>query len=629
MSVRVVKQRRPHVKLTGRDPNVPALNLIAQNNAHNAGVNLYPSLSVGVSLCGGRLLQWLEDRHIPTCTFCATYGHPRWACPVREQPDRAICTRLCGRHLGEQCTVRMGDATVCCTECRRAERLSSHSTGDRRSPDYRRELTMDNTALTASVTWRGGFLALVVAAARKSIASTGGPVIARPGLTGLVHSRAVSALGAWSLLAANADEVTLDNSRFTSSGSLLIAMANAHQIKFLQANLASTREATKILVQHKTVGYFTFALIADPYTRDHKIPNAPCSFIAFHALEHPCVAMLGRAPSFGLFPLFILDGDFNAKHALWGSETGDLRDAQLVQFANANDLHKLNHSSSIPTFQAPYARGYRWLVSEEETLSGHRCIEFARFSATRMPERRLTNFARAQILETVRGHCWFDSICRCSYPSVLMLDAALEHFYSIYAALCKKNLRKVNSRSRGGSWWTPQLAEERLRVRAMHRRYQLVRDPAMRALFRGQCASASAAYTLNIRLAKDAADRALCLDLTARNLFGEPFKFAFAKLHSATHLPPLATSPTTFTNWVLESASFLSREHVAVDYPTADSEYHKRIGLSRQHPTTVPMPRKLVSSFTLLSPGPPGIASGERGGGFGTPDERPSSGIPY
>ncbi|KAH7978437.1 hypothetical protein HPB49_005514 [Dermacentor silvarum] len=233
-----------------------------------------------------------------------------------------------------------------------------------------------------------------------------------------------------------------------------------------QANLANTRDATKILVQYMTTGDFSFALIADPYTCNHKIPNVPRSFIAFHAPEHPRV--LARAPSFDNLPLyvsqlvvaiscelagFILGGYLNAKHALWGSETGDLRGTQLVQFAYANDLHILNHSSSIPTFETPYARswidvtlaGYRWLISEEETPSDHRYIEFALFAATLIPERRLTNFARAQILETLRGHRWFDNICHCSFSSALMLDIALERFYYIYNDLFKKHLRKVNS----------------------------------------------------------------------------------------------------------------------------------------------------------------------------------------
>ncbi|KAH7973587.1 hypothetical protein HPB49_002816 [Dermacentor silvarum] len=85
----------------------------------------------------------------------------------------------------------------------------------------------------------------------------------------------------------------------------------------------------------------------------------------------------------------------------------------------------------------------------------------------------------------------------------------------------------------------------------MRRRFQRARDPDLRSFYRTQYASAFAAYKQHIRRAKDAADRALCQDMTARNLYGSPFKLAFEKLHSATLLPPLETSPNVLTSSVL------------------------------------------------------------------------------
>ncbi|KAH7933531.1 hypothetical protein HPB49_013465 [Dermacentor silvarum] len=163
MSVRLVQQRKPHVKLTGVDPDVPAVNLVAQINSRNPDLRLDPSTcEVRVSfrersgnfthvvavdppayrslMSRGRVsVGWtsatvVEDVHVPTCTFCATYGHGRRSCPVRQHPERAVCTRCAGPHLGEQCTVRLGDAAVCCNECRRAGHPSSHPTGDKACP---------------------------------------------------------------------------------------------------------------------------------------------------------------------------------------------------------------------------------------------------------------------------------------------------------------------------------------------------------------------------------------------------------------------------------------------------------------------------------------------------------------
>ncbi|KAH7965555.1 hypothetical protein HPB49_008713 [Dermacentor silvarum] len=85
------------------------------------------------------------------------------------------------------------------------------------------------------------------------------------------------------------------------------------------------------------------------------------------------------------------------------------------------------------------------------------------------------------------------------------------------------------------------------------------------------------AYKQHIRRAKDAADRALCQDMTARNLYGSPFKLAFEKLHSATLLPPLETSPNVVTSSVLASATLLLSEHVATDDPSCDTPFHARL----------------------------------------------------
>ncbi|KAH7970988.1 hypothetical protein HPB49_017597 [Dermacentor silvarum] len=150
----------------------------------------------------------------------------------------------------------------------------------------------------------------------------------------------------------------------------------------------------------------------------------------------------------------------------------------------------------------------------------------------------------------------------------MTLDLVLEQFYSIYDALHKRNLRVVKPHATSGNtWWTPQLAAERSRVRAMRRRLQRTRDRDLRYVFRLQYARAFACYKRNIRHIKDTFDRSLCQELTSRNLFGQPFKLAFAKLSPPTHLPPLIQSDGNLTSSVLNSAALLLRVHVGFDDP--------------------------------------------------------------
>ncbi|KAH7953040.1 hypothetical protein HPB49_004003 [Dermacentor silvarum] len=163
MSVHFAQKRKAHVKLTGVDPDFPAVNVLAHINARNPDLTLDssecsvrttikersgnhthvlevdPATFRSLMLRGRVSVGWtsaalVEDIHVPTCTYCATYGHPRRACPVRQEPERAVCTRCAGNHLVAQCAVRQGDAAVCCNECRKAGLAESHPTGDRSCP---------------------------------------------------------------------------------------------------------------------------------------------------------------------------------------------------------------------------------------------------------------------------------------------------------------------------------------------------------------------------------------------------------------------------------------------------------------------------------------------------------------
>ncbi|KAL3235454.1 hypothetical protein MRX96_048310 [Rhipicephalus microplus] len=77
-----------------------------------------------------------EDVHVPTCTFCASYGHGRSSCPVSNDAARATCMRCAteGR-TGRDCAVREGDAAVKCAACHRAGLSSAgHPAGHPQCP---------------------------------------------------------------------------------------------------------------------------------------------------------------------------------------------------------------------------------------------------------------------------------------------------------------------------------------------------------------------------------------------------------------------------------------------------------------------------------------------------------------
>ncbi|KAH7937635.1 hypothetical protein HPB49_013934 [Dermacentor silvarum] len=159
MTVRVPEKRRPHVRLVGVDPEVSAANLISALNGRNPGLDLdtatakvkttfkerggntshilevsppdYTKLMTRQKVCvGWTSARVVEDIHVPLCTQCATYGHTRRFCPVRSDPARSVCTKCAEHHLAQECTVRFGDAAVCCAPCRGAGlEASGHPAG--------------------------------------------------------------------------------------------------------------------------------------------------------------------------------------------------------------------------------------------------------------------------------------------------------------------------------------------------------------------------------------------------------------------------------------------------------------------------------------------------------------------
>ncbi|KAH7958855.1 hypothetical protein HPB49_005994 [Dermacentor silvarum] len=108
--------------------------------------------------------------------------------------------------------------------------------------------------------------------------------------------------------------------------------------------------------------------------------------------------------------------------------------------------------------------GFVWSVSDSDTLSDHRYIEFSFSGMTGVRQKRLTNFARAQILDSLNRSVWFYRVIGCRFSSSMTLDLEMEQSYRIYDALHKHNLRVVKAHvTSGNAWWTPQLAAERSR----------------------------------------------------------------------------------------------------------------------------------------------------------------------
>ncbi|KAH6940884.1 hypothetical protein HPB50_009344 [Hyalomma asiaticum] len=143
VSVRVPEKRRHHVKFSGVDPDVAAEDILRQLNERNPSLNLdMETCWVRVTLrersgtkthvaevdaaafrrivasprltLGWTVVRVAEDLHVPSCTFCASYGHGRSTGPVAAEASRAVCPR-CGAegHVGTNCAARACGTAEC------------------------------------------------------------------------------------------------------------------------------------------------------------------------------------------------------------------------------------------------------------------------------------------------------------------------------------------------------------------------------------------------------------------------------------------------------------------------------------------------------------------------------------
>ncbi|KAH7963900.1 hypothetical protein HPB52_023773 [Rhipicephalus sanguineus] len=182
MTMRVPDRRNPHVRFSGVDPEINPDEFLRLLNERNPNLQLdmerakvrvtfrerggtkafvvevdppayhrimaCPRLSIGWTV-----VRAYEDLHVSTRTYCASYGHGRSSCPVAGDPSKKRCMR-CGTegHLAADCTVRAGDASVCCAPCRSAGwEASGHPAGHPQCP-----LLADKVARLLSRTNYGG-----------------------------------------------------------------------------------------------------------------------------------------------------------------------------------------------------------------------------------------------------------------------------------------------------------------------------------------------------------------------------------------------------------------------------------------------------------------------------------------
>ncbi|KAH6941177.1 hypothetical protein HPB50_014596 [Hyalomma asiaticum] len=190
---------------------------------------------------------------------------------------------------------------------------------------------------------------------------------------------------------------------------------------------------------------------------------------------------------------------------------------------------------SLPTYETKYsmswidvtlaapsviAGGYSWRVRDDVTHSEHGYIKVTVGDSVREKRKRLTRFAREELVLSLSRDPWFTQVTGTELRSAEALDAVVEKFYTVFSRHYQKSFRPAHKVARGNPWWSPELAQERKRVNAMRRRYQ---------------------------------------------------REAFGRTRTELVLPPLVCADGSRTATHLESATLLLRTQVAVDDPAEEA----------------------------------------------------------
>lgn len=243
------------------------------------------------------------------------------------------------------------------------------------------------------------------------------------------------------------------------------------------------------------------------------------------------------------FENFIISGDFNAREPAWGHSRPDARGRILSDFMQARRLVVCNEVGSLPSYFTSAGLGTwpdvtfasssllvkNWEVVNAVTASDHRYImfrlgvELVRMKSNRF-KTKLDNLRKFEDkLLRVKGDLG-NLFVNCKTERDLKND--LDRFYQVIVMTAAASFKRVKFKElRSINWRTPQLREERSRIRALGKKLRRERDDIrLRALYN----RALAVYKRNILKRKRQFWLHLCN--TAADNFGIQFKLAHRNL---------------------------------------------------------------------------------------------------
>lgn len=247
--------------------------------------------------------------------------------------------------------------------------------------------------------------------------------------------------------------------------------------------------------------------------------------------------------------IFIVGGDFNGKHQIWGCPRNDTRGHIIINYCTEHNVCIMNNPEQLPTYYTPYVTGhpdltlcspkieenfYDWTVLEDITNSDHRYITYhitskftlkynirykSKYGKKNIFKKKIVNFSNS--IETTMQQIQTEDD----------LEQFIPNFYNAMYEICNKVYRKKKyTCNRKITWWNENLRKERNRLNAVYKRYKRTNNEQVKLLFK----QLKANYQKSINREKIKSWTMYCRKTT--ETFGNVFNIARDKVFNQNYL---------------------------------------------------------------------------------------------
>ncbi|GBN23377.1 hypothetical protein AVEN_79460-1 [Araneus ventricosus] len=296
--------------------------------------------------------------------------------------------------------------------------------------------------------------------------------------------------------------------------------------------------------------------------------------------------------------IFIL-GDSNAKSPIWGPTQSDKRGDRLTELTDQFDLTVVNDNNSLPIFVGPMEKSWidvmliknfgldrvlDWTIDDRIMFSDHQIMDF---SLTFDSIDR--NFKTAKwTLDSVDSFdfkmCLNNFLDKCTDQNI-DFEKSIEYIQSGLIEICSKTKRKIKNKAKKDAvWWNIDLESQRIKTRALRRRFQSTRDLILRNKRQVSYIFELSKYTRSILEAKKNSFRNFLKSIIKTNTFDSFYRLIKDNFTLFRDLKCIELGDGSFTTTFKQSMQIILFHH----FPPLDHFQPRFVSINDNFPNISP-----------------------------------------